>query len=527
MKFLFPVFALFLFCKLCIAEEDFRTWTSSDGRKIEAKFLRYSGNEIVIKRTDGKEFTISPELLVDDDRKYLEGINDKIISSKISSEKSGEFFKGSTLVVSLEGEVKKIGFSKKSSSSKSDVLETSEDEIRAGDFLSIGSKIEVGVNSEVILLFSSGTITRVGQNTKFWVKEFLQKDFNNSEKEFSDLTDEVSMSTIFIELETGDLIVDVKKLNKDSTFEINTKLGVAGIRGTSFRIICSEDRSILTVLSGKVNFKSVNQNEILALSNKVVTKEKNKNPLVSELGIQEREKIAKILEMANEEAKGISLSTMRSKLGAKLRIHTVPSAENMEMIWVEKEDRGRRNQLLARGFFLGKYEVTQSQYAKVRSNISTKKRYPSKFNGNPNYPVESISYSDAKAFILRLNFLEKDNLPKGWQYTLPTTRQLELVSFRKLGHWWWGKTFDPKFANFKESGINKTHEVGHYPPNPLGFHDIEGNVFEFTLDKDIHGGSWFSPATPTNPLLMNPIHIYTTTDNNSENGFRVALCRIK
>ena len=400
--------------------------------------MRYSGNEIVIKRTDGKEFTISPELFVDADRKYLERINDKIISSEVSSEKSGEFFKGSTLVVSLEGEVKKIGFSKKSSSSSSDVSETSEDEIRVGDFLSIGSKIEVGVNSEVILLFSSGTITRVGQNTKFWVKDFLQKDFNNSEKDFSDLTDEVSMSTTFIELETGDLIVDVKKLNKDSTFEINTKLGVAGIRGTSFRIIASEDRSILTVLSGKVNFKPVNQSGILALSNKVVTKEKNKNYLITELGIQEKEKIAKILERANDEVKGISLSTMRSKLGAKLRIHTVPSAENMEMIWVDKEDRDSRNRILARGFFLGKYEVTQSQYAKVRSNISTKQRYPSKFNGNLNYPVESISYSDAKAFILRLNFLEKDNLPKGWQYTLPTTQQLDFVSFNKLGEWWWG-----------------------------------------------------------------------------------------
>ena len=97
-----------------------------------------------------------------------------------------------------------------------------------------------------------------------------------------------------------------------------------------------------------------------------------------------------------------------------------------------------------------------------------------------------------------------------------------------------GKTFDPKLANFKESGINKTSEVGSYPPNPLGFHDIDGNVYEFTLDKNIHGGSWLTPATyiqkTRNGKVIGTARtfvIYSKTDTSSENGFRVALCRIK
>jgi hypothetical protein len=73
----------------------------------------------------------------------------------------------------------------------SDTSKISENEIREGDFLSIGSQIEVGENSEVILLFSNGSITRVGPDTTFLVKDFLQKDFNNLDEDFSELNNEV------------------------------------------------------------------------------------------------------------------------------------------------------------------------------------------------------------------------------------------------------------------------------------------------------------------------------------------------
>ena len=54
MKFLFPVFALFLFCKLCIAEESLRTWTSSDGRTLEARFIEQVGSNVRIKNEEGR-----------------------------------------------------------------------------------------------------------------------------------------------------------------------------------------------------------------------------------------------------------------------------------------------------------------------------------------------------------------------------------------------------------------------------------------------------------------------------------------
>jgi hypothetical protein len=69
-KFLFPVFALFLFCKLCIAEEPFRTWTSSDGRPLEAKFVEMVGDSVKITNTQGREFVVPLTKLSKSDQEY-------------------------------------------------------------------------------------------------------------------------------------------------------------------------------------------------------------------------------------------------------------------------------------------------------------------------------------------------------------------------------------------------------------------------------------------------------------------------
>ena len=58
----FPAFALSLFCKICIAEEGYRTWTSSDGRKIQAKFIEMVGKDTVkIKIIGGREFELEKD----------------------------------------------------------------------------------------------------------------------------------------------------------------------------------------------------------------------------------------------------------------------------------------------------------------------------------------------------------------------------------------------------------------------------------------------------------------------------------
>ena len=75
MKFLFPVFALFLFCKLCVAEEPLRTWTSSDGRTLQARFVEKVGSSRVkIENATGKEFTLPKSRISEADWKYVENV---------------------------------------------------------------------------------------------------------------------------------------------------------------------------------------------------------------------------------------------------------------------------------------------------------------------------------------------------------------------------------------------------------------------------------------------------------------------
>jgi formylglycine-generating enzyme required for sulfatase activity len=53
--------------------------------------------------------------------------------------------------------------------------------------------------------------------------------------------------------------------------------------------------------------------------------------------------------------------------------------------------------ILRQPFYLGKYPVTQAQWAAVMGNN------PSRFKGNPNHPVDNVSWNDVHAFLHKLS----------------------------------------------------------------------------------------------------------------------------
>ena len=173
-KFL-SVCILFLWGLALSGAEPVRTWTDLKGRKMEASFIMYSGDKIVIKRADGKSFTLSPTIFSAADQKYLADL------------KKNQFFKGATIVVAIKGEVSIDDPSKGSGGTYVDGNYSSEAKAKEGDILSVGSQIKVGANSEIILLFSNGTITTLGANTQMTVRKFLQKGFEESDKKVADL----------------------------------------------------------------------------------------------------------------------------------------------------------------------------------------------------------------------------------------------------------------------------------------------------------------------------------------------------
>ena len=214
-------------------------------------------------------------------------------------------------------------------------------------------------------------------------------------------------------------------------------------------------------------------------------------------------------------------STRIDSLGFRLSLQKVPhivelnSTVDMEMIWVEpgtfmmgspETEVGRANEAgketqhevtLTKGFYLGKYEVTQAQYEAVMTgNSDGLSATPSNFAGNPNRPVEQVSWDDSQVFIALLNAIEAENIPTGWQYALPTSAQWEFAC--RAGTttaFYWGDTFSSELANSDQT-LAQTTSVGSFNANAWGFFDMHGNVMEWTAD-------WFAPYT--NEAAIDPV----------------------
>ena len=166
-----------------------------------------------------------------------------------------------------------------------------------------------------------------------------------------------------------------------------------------------------------------------------------------------------------------------------------------------RQDDERQHQVtLTKGFWIGKYEVTQRQWETVMGNN------PSSFKtAGPDAPVESVSWVDCQEFIRRLNFCVS-----GGGFRLPTEAEWEFASrggmmsqgymysggndLDRVG--WWGlHAITISHMNNNTSG-NTTHPVGQMVPNELGLYDMSGNVWEWCQDwyDDYPKGNVVDPA---------------------------------
>ena len=166
-------------------------------------------------------------------------------------------------------------------------------------------------------------------------------------------------------------------------------------------------------------------------------------------------------------------------------ITSLPSDFNLEMVDIpagkfnmgsnEYEDEKPIHQVIVPAFQIGKYPVTQAQYQAVMGNN------PSRFSGNPQNPVESVTWFNAQAFCEKLSQLTGKN------YRLPTEAEWEYAcragtktrfSFgddkEQLGDYAW----------VDGNSNNTTHPVGEKRPNPWGIYDMDGNVWEWCADQN-------------------------------------------
>ena len=148
-------------------------------------------------------------------------------------------------------------------------------------------------------------------------------------------------------------------------------------------------------------------------------------------------------------------------------------------------DEKPAHQVTLKGFYIGKYEVTQAEWKVVMGEN------PSYFKGD-NLPVENVSWFDCQEFICKLNELTGKN------FRLPTEAEWEYAARggrRSYGAKYAGDNDIDKVAWHKGNSNNTTHPVGTKRANELGLYDMTGNVWEWCQDWYGH----YSSASQTNP----------------------------
>jgi formylglycine-generating enzyme required for sulfatase activity len=165
-----------------------------------------------------------------------------------------------------------------------------------------------------------------------------------------------------------------------------------------------------------------------------------------------------------------------------------------------QSDEGPQTQVtISKSFWMGKFQVTQGQYEAVTGTN------PSSLRGNPNLPVERVSWEDAARFCAKLTQKERQagHLTAGQCYRLPTEAEWEYAC-RAGSTTRFSFGDDPQYIELEEYGWyagnseKQTHPVGSKVPNAWGLYDLHGNVREWCLDwKGAYlGGSVADPQGP-------------------------------
>jgi hypothetical protein len=115
-------------------------------------------------------------------------------------------------------------------------------ELHDNDAITEKFVVTTAPNSSVVLVFSNGSTINLAPDSTLAIEQFLQDPFSTSYA-MATASSEPSTSTTKLTLSRGELVGNVKHLNNaaGSTFSVNTPVGAAGIRGTTFRIVFRPD----------------------------------------------------------------------------------------------------------------------------------------------------------------------------------------------------------------------------------------------------------------------------------------------
>jgi hypothetical protein len=231
---------------------------------------------------------------------------------------------------------------------------------------------------------------------------------------------------------------------------------------------------------------------------------------------------------------------MKSELTSCSGVRLIHVAPGSFMMGSPHDETGRafweveREVTLPDEFYLGATPVTQRQFERVVSCpkyalCSWSQRRLTDDSTATDAPVDSVGWQGAAEFCTRLTQIDHEAgiLSKDWEYRLPTESEWEYTCRAGTS----GPTYGPldSIAWHFGNADQRPHPVGEKAPNPWGFYDMLGNVWELCQDwysekrrlRAGRGGSYFNTRKSCRAAARS---CYAWGGRYS--GFRVAAAKV-
>lgn len=145
---------------------------------------------------------------------------------------------------------------------------------------------------------------------------------------------------------------------------------------------------------------------------------------------------------------------------------------------------------IARPFALGRTEVTFDQWQACVDAKGCEREPHDHGWGRGSYPVINVTYGEIQQYVAWLA------ASTGQPYRLPSEAEWEYAARGgTTGRYWWGDEVGQGNANCRDCGTQwsgfQSAPAATFKPNPFGFYDMNGNVWEWVADcwNETHDGA--------------------------------------